>query len=455
MLKRTFPPASATLPDMQIELRKRRALLNSQAGVQVQEAIGARYGDRAETMKWYDVAANPYPWLHDQLAALYNDEIAVSGGDGPTIAAVKASGHWGAMQHVQRDTLALREVAVLLEVPEKGRISTRTVFPDLWDDIRGCRDQPREIARIAFWVESPGNDDTDWELWEYQIEDEAGNPAPRWSKSLLTQSKGSLEEVEVREGEEYPCHTPGGAPFIPLCLYHAADTSRIQDWQTGTDIVTGAISSIIDSTAVTFAFDDACYRMPYVIDLEPVGATVENGRVKLSAAPGSFLRFQTPANSQGGRPEVGVVDAPADPEAMGITQADMTRSSAEVKSAASLVVSSAQRAELQRRQKPVFQPADQRFLTIAGWLLGVDVDPQAWKIEYPAVQLDENTLIARQQVVADGFANGTMTELEAVKYLHPSFTEAEARAHLATAKAELLERRLAAQPPPSNPSPTA
>lgn len=461
MLKRTFPPPSATLPDMQIELRRRRALLSNQAGVQVQEAIDARYGARAETMKWHDVAANPYPWLHAQLAALYDDEVTVSGGDPVVIAAVRASGHWGSMQRIQQYTLALREVAVLLEVPTNGRLSTRTVYPDLWDDVRGRRAEPKEIACISFWVESPGNDDTDWELWTFQVEDDDGQEAPLWSRRTLTQASGTLDEGQTLAGGDYPYRKPDGKPFIPVCIYHAVETSRIQDWQHGTDIVTGAISSIIDSTAVTSAFDDACYRIPYLIDLEPVGAAVENGRVKLAAAPGSFVRFQTASAMSangGGRPEIGVIDAPADPEmlqrvyerrlrmlgqAMGISQADMTRTSAEVKSAAALVVTSAQRAELQREQKPVFMAADQRLLTIAGWMLGVDSEPTDWAIVYPAVQLDEATLLARQKVVAEGFATGTMTELEAVRYLHPSFTEAEARVHLATAKAEQLERRMA------------
>lgn len=475
-LRRVRPPISDDYAQISLWLYERWQLLNHQADTLVAKAMVGRYGqERAAEMAWIHSAANPYPTLLSQAAALYHDAPRVSGPDAGVIAAVARAGHWGSMQRIQRDCNGVREIAVLVEKDEEEGLTLRAVYPHDFDAPRPRRARPREIGAIGLWLEVG---DADWMLVEYQLEDADGTPHAVERRTLHDAVSGARTVVYLADEEggagdpaepeapmpaRYAHRRPDGTPYIPVVLYHAAAAPTLLDWQAGADVATGAICVIMDATAVEHAFDHASYRQHYVVDAEPVGLRTDpnTGQQYATADPGKILIFRSVADANG-RPMFGSFEAPVDVEslqrvvrtsvrdlamAMGIPQQDTTRTSAEVKSAASLVVTAAQRAELQRQQKPVYMPCDQQLLTLVGWVLGVDSEPDEWKIEYPAVQLSPAEMLERQAVVKAGRENGTMTRLDAILYLHPHLTEAEAREKLAAIKAEE-----AAEPkPPANP----
>lgn len=184
-----------------VEARFRRRLLNGEHEADVKEAIVIAFGlEREGVMQWVDTAANSYVQLWTQLAALYSFPPRVKGpADGsmaPVIAAVEQSGHWARMPRTQRDILALREAFLLLSWDkETATLQERVVTPDFFEQPRPTVVDPTKIGQIAVYLRAGQHH----QRHEYQIEDEAGKPAPMYS---VRDHNGI--EIESRSGPAYP-----------------------------------------------------------------------------------------------------------------------------------------------------------------------------------------------------------------------------------------------------------
>lgn len=454
---RGFPPVADDDATRVSQMRFRRRLLTSTHRDDVREAVTARFGlERAGAMEAaIDWPSNPYPTLWEQMCALYVHEPRVRGDSQTTIDAVRASGHWVRQQRGQRDTLALREMLVLLDVDEGGtRITTRPVYPDLFTPPEPLASDPSRVGAIGAWLEV-GTDG--WELRRWDIN------AKAYTRSTLDPDTGTLREDERLEGDAYPW-TDGDEPYIPAVLFHAAETGYLLDWETGTDVAHASVGLCVDYTSAQHAHADASWPQRGIIDGEIEGVEVHNvapgqtsqaRSVKVSD-PSVIMEVRSNGERQAREFQW---STSADPEmllrycrvraqgiaaAAGIRTPEVTRAASDIRSGYSLAVSREAMAELQLKFKQVFGAADRELLHKAALMLGEpSTGPEAWTVRYRPLRwagAEQAQLVVQ---VGQARAAGLMTRLEGVLTLHPDLTEDEAR--------EMIDEIDAEGPPPALP----
>ena len=448
-----LPTAPYRLADMLRidELRLRLRLMRGEQRPDVEAALKAMFGlERADVMvKSVDEAANNFLALYRQLAALYVHQPQASGPDQAVLDAVASAGHWTAMVQGQVETLALGDMAILAS-ERGGKIQLRRVTPDLWWDIRASVYDPKELAYIAIWIERGSS----WELHEWQLEDAQGNPAPAYlaTPEADTRTWGA-EPRSLPVDPAYAWRDPMGRPYIPVALYHAADSGRIMDWASGRDVTRGCIRLMVYYTDLGHLISETAWQQRVLADGDiETGAEVDESTsaVHIIADPAVVLK----AVSKGDKTIQGLSwPAPADPEKLfrviamyarqvallaGVRTPDATRTESDIRSGYSLAVSRESIAEQQAIYAPIFRRSDQQLLHICAHLLGsVSASPDVWSVSYQAVELGPVELAARLAAVKEGLALGLYSKRTALAMLHPGWSADQLDAELARITAEL------------------
>ena len=447
-----LPTAPYRLADMQRvdELRLRLRLMRGQQRTDVEQALLAMFGlERSSVMvKSVDEAANNFLALYRQLAALYVHQPQVSGPDAAVIAAVASAGHWTAMVQGQVETLALGDMAILAS-ERGGKIQLRRVTPDLWWDIRASVYDPKELAYIAIWLERGSS----WELHEWQLEDADGNAAPAYVVTPEADTRmWGAEPRSLPADPKYAWLDATGAPYIPVVLYHAADSGRIMDWASGRDVTRGCIRLMVYYTDLGHLISETAWQQRVLGDgdIESGGEIDEStGAAHIVTDPGVVLK----ASSKGDKTlQCLAWPAPADPEKLfrviamyarqvallaGVRTPDATRTESDIRSGYSLAVSRESIAEQQAIYAPIFRRADQQLLHICAHLLGsVSASPDVWAVSYQAVELGPVELAARLSAVKEGLALGLYSKRTALAMLHPGWSADQVDAELARIEAE-------------------
>lgn len=450
----TLPPTS-THDAMRVdEARLRRRLLTGQQEQDVRDALQKAFGlERASAMKWIDIAANSYVQMWTQLAALYAYTPRARGPSAAVLAAVQECGHWPRMVRTQRDVLALRECFVLISFDDATKtLQERVITPDF---IHGCprpmRVDPTRIAEISVWLRAGEC----WERHRYQIENEAGKPAPL--HAVYDESDKLLREYA---GDAYPFRDNAGQPLIPGVLYHAAETSALLDWETGGDVARGAVRLMVFYTGAGHVIVDASWQQRYAIDAEFHGAgqTVD-GRTVIVADPATVLQV---TSVEGKQAMLSSFAQPADPEAVmrtiamyarqlsasaGVRSPEATRTESDIRSGYSLAVSREAVQEMQASYAPTFSRADRLYLHIAACLMDEpSLGPADWTVEYQALTLTPAEMKGRLDAIKAAREGGLMSRIDALLFLYPWLTVEEAQAKIDSG--ELDEET--AEPEPAN-----
>lgn len=428
------------------ELRLRLRLLRGEHEQDARQALTALFGlERSDVMaKALDVAANAYPDIHNQLAALYHYAPRVSGPFPEVLGAVERAGHWTQMVRGQRDTLALGDLAVVVEV-NAGRVQLRTVTPDLWTgDVRAKRADPKALAYFAAWFPAGSS----WELWEYEVEDAEGNPTG-WVRRRTQQ-----EIADRVEAAAVPITTRDelGELVMPVVLYHHADTGTLTDWKSGRDVTRGAMRIILYMTHIGHVIAEAAWPQRVLVDGEPVsGSEVEQGtgRQVIIADPATVLQVRS---VEGKQALVTSWTQGADVEALfrvvamyaknvltraGVRSPEATRNESDIRSGYSLAVSREAIAEAQAVYAPVFRRSDQLLLHTVALYMGLrSAMPEVWTVDYQAVELGAVELAARADAAQKLMAGGLMSRRTALLFLHPGWGTREVDAELAAIDAD-------------------
>jgi hypothetical protein len=451
-LAASLPTAPYRLADMARvdELRLRLRLMRGEHRPDIETALKAMFGiERGEVMiKAVDEAANAFPALYKDLSALYVHEPRCSGPDADVIKAVARAGHWTAMQVNQAECLALGDLAIVAG-ESGGKLHFRKVTPDLWWDVRAKRDDPKELAYIALWIQS-GNA---WELHEWQVEDVDGKPAEAYVVSPEAAVKGWDQSPRSLPAQgEYSWVDTVGAAYIPVVLYHAADTGRLMDWSSGRDVTRGCIRLMVFYTDLGHLISETAWQQRILADGDVVsGAEIDEttGAQHIIADPGMVLKVVSTGDKT---VQALVWPMSADPEKLfrviamyskhvarlaGVRTPDATRSESDIRSGYSLAISRESIAEQQAIYAPIFRRSDQQLLHVCALLLGsVSVSPDVWQVSYQAVELGPVELSARLTVVKEGMSLGLYSKKTALLQLHPGWNEEQAEQELARIEAE-------------------
>lgn len=445
-----------------VEARFRRRLLNGEHEADVKEAIIASFGlERESVMKWVDVAANSYVQLWTTLSALYSFPARVKGpADGSlanVIAAVEQCGHWARMPRTQRDILALREVFLLLSWDkDSATLQERIVTPDFFECPRPLAIDPTRIGQIAVYLRCGQH----YQRHEYQIEDDAGKPAPLYR---VTDHNGVEIADETRTGDAYPWKDGAGLPIIPGVLYHAAETGTLLDWRTGRDIARGAVRLMVFYTGLGHVIVDASWAQRYAFNVEFDGVeTDKDGHQKVVMDPAIIATGSTRPGEANGQPIVGAFPQPADPEAVmrtiamyarqlaasaGVRSPEATRTESDIRSGYSLAVSREAVQEMQAGYAPTFRRCDQQYMHVASCVMGTpSLGPADWTLAYQAIAMSPAELSGRLAVAKAARDACLMSRLDAMLFVYPWLTVEEAQAKIDSGELDVPVAEVAAKP---------
>lgn len=465
-------------------IRLRRDLLYSRQEPHIRKRIRAQFGrGRAPVIGRPDLTANPYTSLWNQVAVLYADqpEVTVPAGSQVVTQGLAEIGFFALMQRVSRDTLALREMLVRLDIDEgTKRLTVRPVFPDMveaWSNPRS----PSVPVRIRETVHHPT---FGWITHDLSIEVEG---APFYK--VVGRDGGDITvDVlgETYQGADYPYLDSEGVPYLPYVLYHAAETGFLFDSFTHSEIVEGSLNIGVLLTFYQHVVRNAAWAQRVTINLVPIGGATagtdtssDGPRTEMIADPGTALQFRTADGGTQG--SIGQWQSPIDPEALlrsiamyerriiaaaNVQPPDVTRQEADVRSGYSLAVQRDSIREAQRGYEPMFRRGDQEVHRIAACLLNrvndgataYDENAAAYRIAYRGLPKSPQEVQAELALLKAELEAGHVGPVTGYRRLHPNASPEEATLALAEAATEdsavdevtrgLLQARGIASAPP-------
>lgn len=442
--------------------RLRRRLLYSEHEADLVQRVRKNIGSvRRAAWGHVDLTANPYLTMWTNAAALYDEAPDVNAPDAAEMLDQVADvGFWAQQQRVQRDTLALREMLVRVDVDEDGDISFRPVFPDMVT----LRAHPRRPSVPIGVVEHIYDETLDaWLRHDIDVRE----PARPVYVVHDSDGKDVTGDVlgETYTGKDYPYRRADGTPIVPYGLYHAAETGCLFDPFTYREIVEGSLNIGVLLTFYGHLVRNAAWAQRYAVNLEPIGmeATGELGersrRRQIVTDPATLLLLKRINDATEG--QVGQWSAPGDPEAVlrsismyerriqliaGFTPPEVTRQEADIRSGYSLAVDREALRERQRVFLPQFRRGDRQVLSIAAALLNrvrgtsYPEDGAAYRVVYQGLPESPAEQRNRLESVTKRRDAGLIGPVTALRELRPELSHEEALAELvkvSTEKAEL------------------
>lgn len=448
--------------------RGRRAILYGLHEEMVRERITLALGvTRANAVRIVDLTANPAWYVCSQLSALYREipEVVPPVGAEDTAAAVMDAGWWQLAQRVQRDTIALNDCFVRVDLdPDTGEPAFRLVPSDLVKVVSNPL-APSQPLALKEWIPDP----EDPSKWVRLVTD------PRSRKYAAFDPDGADVTDRVLggpsfSGEAYP-FLVNGQPVLPYVAYHAAETGYALDPYTGREVWEGALQLGVYYSFFGHALRQASWAQRWIAGLRPVGGDVdESGRRKDMVADPSTVAVFEPSDEMpaGGMGQVGQWTAPVDPDRfysaieryerrlveMALSSVGVSRRESDVRSAMSLAVSREAQRDAQRAYEPVFRRSDLRLMRLVAGLRGEPMD--GWRINYRSLPRDSAELAAEVDRLVKLIDADLLDRVSAYQQLHPGLTDAEAL--IAVQKIAETNARFGGQPQPAptpggNPAP--
>jgi len=427
--------------------RRRRRLLYSMQEMDLRRAIQEHVGStRAKVWGAPDLSANPYLSLWETVSRMYAESPAIFGMD-ETAAVVAEAGYWSLMQRGQRDTLALRELGMAIEIIDGKPVYT-PLFPDLLEGV-AAPGEPSQPVRLTYTRTHPG---VGWVRVTWDLENEIYEARKPDGTDVSEEVLGG-----IFRGKSYPFRDADGAAIMPVVLYHAAETGTLWDAHTGAEIVEGSLLLGVYLTYWGHVVRTCAWAQRYTAGVEIDGAEVDSDNPSTTTReiiPDPATVLQMRASEDGGQPVIGQWAPPVDPdvligairtyeerlvESAGL-RVDVTRQSSDIRSGYSLAVQRDAIREAQRVYEPLFARSDALVLTKTAQLLGLPVEPV--RIEYRGLPISPQERRAMVDEVRELRDAGLMTRVEAWMRLHPGATEDDALASIAAMSAETAPDQL-------------
>ena len=419
--------------------RLRRRIMYSMHEQDVRDRLVSAVGS-TRAQAWArnpDMTCNPAWYVASQLAALYNEvpEVEPPEGGEAAAAALADGCFWQLSRRIQRDTLALNDLFLRIDVDEDGPF-WRIVFPDMCEPVADPRRAGQPVA-MAEWICDPDDD----AKWVKLITD----PRTRTYAALDDRGEDISERVLGGDmsGERYPFNV-NGRPVCNYVAYHAAETGALLDPYTGREVFDGALNLGVYYTFFGHILRNVAWAQRYVIGAEPLGAeTDENRRRQELLTDPAVLILMRQIEDHIGQPLIGQWSSPVEPDKvlssveryerriveMALGQAGVSRRESDVRSAMSLAVSRESQRAAQRAYEPVFRASDLRVLRLVAGLMGLPTE--GWSIKYRSVPRDPMELASEADRLTGLVAAGLEDRVTAYRILHPGMTEDEARAAVA------------------------
>ena len=334
------------------------ALMERQLGTVRRKAWGAP-----------DLTANPFLSLWEQSSRLYALAPEVTHADAAgmeLLERVADAGYWSLMQRVQRDTLALREMAMRVTT-EDGALVFRPVFPDMAEGVSSPR---RPSVPLAFgeWVD-------DEALGWIRLEADTRSRTFR----ALTQEGGDVT-ADVLGTTEWQYTAVDGSAVLPYVLFHAAECGWLWDPYSHKEVVWGSLWISLLLTFYNHTVRSASWPQRWIAGATIPAAGVRDApdaaRMEVITDPATVLMLEPGGE---GQVMVGQWNPAADPKALlesiqmyersmltraGLAPPGVTRQSADIRSGYSLAVERESVREQQRQWAPSFHRGDSAVLRL-------------------------------------------------------------------------------------------
>ena len=376
--------------------------------------------ERAKAWGQVDMTGNPYATMWKQASRLYAvaPKVTAPPGGEELLAILKAKGYWSQMQRTQRDTLALQEMVLRIDVIE-GELVLRWVFPDHATGQVTSRD-PSEPVAMSDWCAVDGE-------WVQDVADVSGDP-------YLTTLDSKGKEIGPRlAGDAYPFVSADDVAVLPYVMYHTTDTGRLWDPYTDRELVSGSLNLGVYLTMFGHSVLNASWPQRYTVGAEIEGADLDTGNgVTVRGLVLDAAKLATFRSQEGVTAQIGQFDAGCDPEALfralslyerrlllsaGLHPPDVTRQQADVRSGYSLAVAREAVREQQRLSEPSFRRADMAAIRLAAIALnsatGSSYPEVGYEIDYRGLPPSPVEDAAKLQVVTDMLDRGVISADEA------------------------------------------
>jgi hypothetical protein len=426
----------------------------------LEDRIRLSVGDgRADAWGAPDIGSNLLLAASSAVATLYDRGVHAHHDDrgaAERLTAALLDAAWQPiLQRNQRDTIAIRESAIRVDViaGEDGRRLSLVPVPPHMMEVETDPADPTRAVCVKWWRLRTTS--TGAHVWtcdvtdirpgreRYAIEDEAGHDV---SALYLLDATGAPAPVDGYRGADYP-YRAGGRPILPWVIYHAAVTGQLWDYSANAQIVDSTLTIGTLWTYWRHLVQSASWPQRYLIGGQIGGqgsiGEGDSGRRQIVADPAVLLRI-VPDETQDASPSIHQDATNADPEALqraiqayelskvglaGLNPADVMRVSGDPRSGYAMAITRDGQREAQRRYAPAFRLADQHLCRVAAALLGgLPVD--GWRVSYEDIPLTVGEQIELQRFVDAEVTAGRMSALEAYAAMHPELSPEDSAARL-------------------------
>lgn len=456
--------------------RMRRRIMYGYHRTDVLNRMAIQIGSvRKEAWGEPDLTGNPALQLYSQVAVMYDRDPERVAPD-ELRSWMRADGLDPKMRRVQRDTLALREMAMVCDATPSA-VTFHPVFPDLFDAVESP-DVPGVLIRFEWYRKVDG-------AWVRDVWDVSDPEAPY--RRVYTTGQDPVDITsdvlgERYEGAGYPWRRggPEGVPVIPAVLYHAELAPSLFDPYTYREVFEGTLNICVLLSMYGHIIRNAAWQQKVGIDVEVSGTGVEGdgpaSRAEVVTDPATMLMLQT--REGGGNPQAITLASPADPEAVlrsigmyerrilqiaGFSTPDVAKQNADIRSGYSLAVSRESIREQQAKSETTFRPADCALMALAA-IVGnrfhgrsFSENPEDYRITYRGIPEAPGEETERVKAITTRRGAGLIGPIRAYQEAYPGTPRPEAVMSLAAAAVEAAEleqaiaRAYAAtdSPPPS------
>lgn len=433
--------------------RLRRRILYENHHEDVRSRIRSKVGtERATAWGDPDLTCNVLQASSTALSALYHRPGAVShksAEDGLALeAALQQAGYWSRMPRVQRDTLGMREVLLRPHQTPSGELRLRTIWADMVE-CEATADDPEQPVYVSELRKRTLNGK---ELWTREIIDLRGKPVWRvededgkdLSPSFLEDADGQPAPAGGLVGDAYFIRDDKGDPMMPYVIYHAELTGQLWDPWCWRSLVEGTLECCVHWTFFSHGVKNAAWPQRWVA-AEVLG---QNDQGKVVVDPAVLLKLKPYDGNTA--IQVGQWAPGVDPSALftalssyerrviafaGLNPADVSRVSGDPRSGYALAVTRSGQRDAQRRFEPAFRASDERLMCVIGALLGAATS--GYRIDYAPIPQSREEMQTDLEYIERRRDLGLMTDLQALRHLHPTYTEDQ----LKEALAELEKQR--------------
>lgn len=404
-----------------------------------------------------DTAFNYFKNVHEALNVLYDTEPKVTevGKATSEYAALLSNAKtWARMPIVQRDTRAIGDMLIRLNVDSEGNPVYRNVYPDCVQLVS----DPNNPDKILKLTEDRGDGLTE----VFDISD-PNKPTWRWYKNKHNVTKQYVGNNY--DGKYYPFRWSDGRPMIPYNFRHSAVSGKLWNHQNSRQLISATLM-----LGMGYSFWHHCvlhgsWPVRYIGGLIPAGAQ-QHANQSIVDESGNEVALPIPQvpsdpaivnvwlrdGDWDGEPIIGQWASASSPKELmeslklyerslaglaGLDPSELQRTSGDPTSGYSLEINLEQKRIQQRRQEPACRVADLELITkMAALLNGVlgtkyPENESAYQIAYPSIPKSADEQEATQGRVGFMMDKGLMSKMQAMRELYPEKTEEERIAVLA------------------------